>query len=407
MKLAFYIARRYLISKKSVNVINLISAISVTGVAIGTMALIVVLSAFNGIDSFIGNMLSSFDPDLKITIVEGKSFSLDEPGFDEVMKLEGVAGYAPIVEGNALLEYDGRQKYAVVKGVEPGYASFTGIDTVLTAGEFLLEKDSHNYTVIGQGVAFDLSVGLTFIDPIHVYYPQKEQKGYFNLENALNKGYLFPSGIFSVQQEIDSKYILVPIEFARSVFELEGKVTSLELKLKEGVNAGQMKSAVKQLLGERFNVQDRYEQHEFLYKVMRSEKWSSFLILSFILIIASFNLLGSLTMIIIDKKNDIFILESMGADRRLIRQIFLLEGWLISISGAVTGMVTGVALVWAQKNFELLKLPGDGSFAISAYPVELQFPDVLVTFLIVLTIGFLAAWYPVRSMEIKAARQSM
>ena len=382
--------------------INLISAISVTGVAVGTMALIVVLSAFNGIDSFIGNMLSSFDPDLKVTVREGKSFSLDEPGLDEVMKMEGVAGYARVVEENALLEYDGRQKYAVVKGVEADYAAFTGIDTVLTDGEFRLEKDSFNYTVIGQGVAYDLSVGLTFIDPIHVYYPKKEQKSVINIQNAFNEGYLFPSGVFSVQQEIDSKYILVPIEFARSVFELDGKITSLELKLKEGVDAGEIKTEVKKMLGERFKVQDRYEQHEFIYKVMSSEKWSSFLILSFILVIASFNLLGSLTMIIIDKKNDIFILESMGADRSLIRRIFLFEGWLISVSGAIGGLVLGIILVWAQKNFELLKLPGDGSFAISAYPVELQFPDVAATFLIVLAIGFLAAWYPVKSMEVKS-----
>lgn len=381
--------------------INLISAISVIGVAVGTMALVVVLSAFNGIDSFIGSMLSSFDPDLKITISEGKSFSMNEPGLEEVMKLDGVAAYARVVEENALLEYDGRQKYGVVKGVETNYVEFTGLDTVLTDGEFRIEKDSFNYTVIGQGVAYDLSVGLTFIDPIHVYYPKKEGKSVLNIENAFNEGYLFPSGVFSVQQEIDSKYILVPIEFARSVFELEGKITSLELKLKEGIDTGKMKAKVKELLGNRFNVQDRYEQHEFIYKVMTSEKWSSFLILSFILIVASFNLLGSLTMIMIDKKNDIFILESMGAGRGLIRRIFLFEGWLISFSGAVAGLVLGIALVWAQKNFELLKLPGEGSFAISAYPVELQFPDVGATFLVVLAIGFLAAWYPVKSMEVK------
>lgn len=400
MKIAFHIAQRYLVSKKSVNVINLISAISVVGVAVGTMALIVVLSAFNGIDSFIGMMLSSFDPDLKITVAEGKSFSLEEPGLREVMTMEGVAAYAPVVEENALLGYDGRQKYAVVKGVDPGYASFTGLDTVLIDGGFVLEKDSFEYTVIGQGVAYDLGVGVRFIDPIHVYYPKKAQKGFLSLQNALNEGYLFPSGVFSVQQDIDSKYILVPIRFARSVFELEdNSVTSLELKLDEDVATDEVKSRVKQVLGARFKVQDRYEQHEFIYKVMKSEKWSSFMILSLILVIASFNLLGSLTMMIIDKKDDIFILKSMGADRSLIRRIFLLEGWLISVSGAVAGVICGVVLVWAQRNFELLKLPGEGSFAISAYPVQLQGTDVLVTVLIVLSVGFLAAWYPVRSMN--------
>ena len=398
MKLALHIARRYLTSKKSVNVINLISAISVVGVAVGTMALIVVLSAFNGIDSFIANMLSSFDPDLKITATQGKSFGMDEQGLDQVIRMKGIAAWAPVVEENALLEYDGRQKYAVVKGVENAYAAFTGIDTVLTDGDFVLEKDSFLYTIIGQGVAYDLSVGLSFIDPIHVFFPRRGQKSAITLENAFNQGQLFPSGVFSVQQEIDSKYILVPIAFARKLFEMENRVTSLELKLDPGVSPGQVKQQIQQLLGDRFRVQDRYEQHEFIYRVMHSEKWISFLILSFILVIASFNLVGSLTMIIIDKKNDIFILEGMGADRSLIRKIFLFEGWLISASGALGGTILGIALVWAQKQYELLKLPGDGSFAISAYPVEAQLPDVLITFLIVLAIGFLAAWYPVRSL---------
>ena len=398
MKLAFYIARRYLVSKKSVNIINLISAISVVGVAVGTMALIVVLSAFNGIDFFIRDLLSSFDPDLKITVVEGKNFSPDEAGLDGLYQMEGIAAIMEVVEDNALLQYDDRQKYAVVKGVATNYNTFSGLDTMLNEGRFVLEQDDRPFTVIGQGVAFDLSVGLSFVDPIHIYYPKKEDRKQLSLESAFNHGYLFPTGIFSVQQEIDNMYILVPIRFARTVFEMEGRVTSLELKLTDGVDVKQVKSQVKEMLGEGFLVQDRIEQHEFLYRVMRSEKWSSFLILSFILVIASFNLLGSLTMIIIDKKNDIHILGSMGANRRLIRMIFLFEGWLISISGAISGLILGVVLVWAQKNFELLKLPGNGSFAISAYPVQLQFFDVLATFLIVLGIGFLAAWYPVKSL---------
>ncbi|MGD9929708.1 MAG: ABC transporter permease [Mangrovibacterium sp.] len=398
MKLAFYIARRYLISKKSVHVINLISGLSVVGVAVGTLALIVVLSAFNGIDLFIRDLLSSFDPDLKITVAEGKSFSAKGHIFDEVTKLEGVASWTQVVEENALLQYDDRQKYAVVKGVEPNYASFSGLDSMIINGQFMLESGPHQFAVIGQGVAVDLSVGINFVDPIHVYYPKKEQRNQITLENSFNHESLFPSGVFSVQQEIDSKYILVPIAFARSIFQLEDRVTSLELKLKEGVEVSQVKSQVQQLLGPGFRVQDRFEQHEFLYRVMRSEKWSSFMILSFILVIASFNLLGSLTMIIIDKKDDIHILESMGAGSRLIRMIFLLEGWLISAIGAFAGLVLGIGLVWAQKNFELLKLPGDGAFAISAYPVQLQLPDVAATLLIVLGIGFLAAWYPVKSL---------
>ena len=403
MNLPFYIARRYLVSKKSANIVNLISAISVTGVAIGTVALIVVLSAFNGIDRFIEGKLSNFDPDLKITVVEGKSFSLADADFESVKRLDGVADFAEVVEENALLRYEDRQKYAIVKGVESNYASFIGLenDSLSFEGEFLLQKDGFNYAVIGQGVKMDLSVGFSFVSPIHVYVPKKDMKNSFSLEQSFNHGSLFPAGSFSIEQEIDSKYIFVPIDFARSLFELEGKVTSLELELKNEEQKEEVKAEVQKILGKQFVVQDRYEQHEFIYRVMRSEKWTSFLILSFILVIASFNLLGSLTMIILDKKDDIKILESMGATQKLIRRIFLFEGWMISFSGVLGGLILGVVVVWAQTRFELLKLPGDGSFALSAYPVELQFGDVLSTFLIVLLIGFFAAWYPVRSLAKK------
>lgn len=399
MKLAFYIARRYLVSRKSANIVNLISAISVVGVAIGTMALIVVLSAFNGIDSFIEGMLSNFDPDLKITASQGKSFSLDDADFESVKQLTGVVSYAEVVEENALLSYEGRLKYAVVKGVATDYAAFSGLDSVMIDGEFFLKKGSQNYAVMGEGVRYELSVGLSFVSPIYVNVPRRDFRSTINIDQSLNRGHVFPSGSFSVEQEIDSKYILVPLDFARSLFELEGRLTSLELKVDDQDDVSRIKASVQQLLGAQFLVQDRYEQHEFLYRVMRSEKWSSFLILSFILVIASFNLLGSLTMIIIDKKDDIKILGSMGANKKLVRQIFLFEGWLVSFSGAVGGLILGVVLVWAQSRFELLKLPGDGSFALSAYPVDLQLIDVSATFLIVLCIGFFAAWYPVRSIS--------
>ncbi|MGQ7870129.1 ABC transporter permease [Sunxiuqinia sp. sy24] len=399
MKLAFYIARRYLVSAKSANIVNIISAISVVGVAIGTMALVVVLSAFNGIDSFIENMLSSFDPDLKITVTEGKSFSLDDADFEAVKQLDGVASYAEVVEENAMLSYEDRLKYGVVKGVGADYGSFSGLDTVMLDGEFYLQKGSQNYAVIGEGVRYELSVGLSFVSPIYINVPRKDFKTRLNIDQSLNREHVFPSGSFSVEQEIDSKYILVPIDLARSLFEMNGRLSSLEIKINEDADLATVKQTIQQIIGAQFAVKDRYEQHEFLYRVMRSEKWSSFLILSFILVIASFNLLGSLTMIIIDKKDDIKILESMGANNKLIRQIFLFEGWLVSFSGAIGGLILGIALVWAQTRFELLKLPGEGSFALSAYPVELQLIDVSATFLIVLCIGFFAAWYPVRNLS--------
>jgi len=399
LKLAFYIARRYLISKKSANIINIISMISVAGVTVGTMALIVVLSAFNGIDSFIGQMLSSFDPDIKIEAAEGKSFSLDDADFASVRKLDGVIGFTQVVEENALLRYSNRQRYATVKGVDDSYKKVSGLDSTIIDGKLLLKNELRDFAVLGQGIAYDLSVGLSFRDPIHFFVPKKKQKTRINMEQAFNHDYLFPSGIFSVQQEVDTKYILVPIEFAQDLFELKGQLTSIELRLEEGQDIGNLKAKVKQIIGDRFVVKDRYEQHELLYRVMKSEKWSSFLILSFILVIASFNLLGSLTMVIIDKKDDIKILQSMGADKKLIQRIFLFEGWLVSVSGAVIGLIMGIVLVWAQMRFALVKLPGDGSFAVSAYPVELKLTDVLATFLIVLAIGFLASWYPVKSLK--------
>ena len=399
MKLAFYIARRYLISKKSANIINIISAISVAGVTVGTMALIVVLSTFNGLNGFIDQLLSNFDPDLKIEAVEGKSFQLDQADFESVKALDGVIGFKEVVEENALLRYENRQKYATVKGVENDYAAFSGLDSLMRDGQFILEQDPHQFTVLGFGVAFDLSVGLSFISPVHFLVPKKEQKSGLILESAFNRGYLFPKGVFAVQQEIDNKYVIVPIEFARELFELEDAVTSVELKVDPEADVSELKSTIRSLLGEKFIVQDRYEQNEFIFKVMISEKWTSFLILSFILVIASFNLLGSLTMVIIDKKDDIKILQSMGAGKKLIRRIFLFEGWLVSISGAFIGLVLGSVLVWMQKHFELLKLPGDGSFAISAYPVQLQAADMLATFCIVVGIGFFASWYPVRNLS--------
>lgn len=402
MKLAFYIARRYLVSKKSANIVNLISAISVAGVAVGTMALIVVLSTFNGIDVFIEGMLSNFDPALKITAAKGKSFVPDEKSFEAVTQVPGVIDYAEVVEENALLQYEDRQKYAVVKGVPDGYDNFSGLrDTFLLEGRFVLNEGSQNYAVMGHGVKNDLSIGLSFVSPIRIYVPKKDFTNRMSPEQALNRAYVFPAGVFSIEQEIDSKYLLVPLKMAQSLFEMEGRLSAFELKLDESADVASVKEQVQAILGDDFVVKDRYEQHELFYQVMRSEKWAGFLILSFILVIASFNLLGSLTMIIIDKKNDIRILESMGADNQLIRRIFLIEGWLVSFSGAAVGLVMGIVLVWAQKTFGLLKLPGGGSFALQAYPVELQFFDVLATFAVVLAIGFFAAWYPVKSLSAK------
>jgi len=373
--------------------------IAAMGVAVGTMALIIVLSAFNGIDFFIRDMLSNFDPDLKISVIEGKSFSPGDIPLDKIYHIKGVISHSEVIEENALLSYKGSQKYVSVKGVDNNYDSFSGITPLIIKGNFILRKDSLNYMAMGIGVAYDLSLRYDTKDPIQIYFPSKKRGNIFSLSNSLNHKQLFLSGIFSVQQDIDTKYILVPFSFANSFFEMNGKISSIEIKLNPEYSSDKIKEKIKNLIGTKYRVQNRFEQHALFYKVMRSEKWSSFLILSFILTIASFSLLGSITMIIIDKRKDVFILKSMGAGQKLIRNIFLFEGWLISGIGTVSGIVLGIALVWAQKTYELLKLPATGGFALSAYPVKLEFSDVLITFIIVIAIGGIASWLAVTAVK--------
>ncbi len=398
MKLAFYIARRYLISKKSVNVINIISGVSIAGVCTGTMALVIVLSIMNGISQLIAINFSSFDPDLKITPVEGKSFLLTDADFEKVKQLPEVASFTETIEENALLFYNKREYQATVKGVPDHYDQVIGLDsTFITDGKFILNDPPYRYTVVGQGIAWYLSVGITFTDPIKFYAPKKGKISHLNLNNAFTQDYLFPSGIYSVHQDVDSKYILVPFDFARELFQMGDRVSSVEIQLKENARLKDVQKKIKSILGGQFHVKDQQEQHEMVFKVMKSEKWYILLILGFILVIASFNILSSLSMLIIDKKQDVAILRSMGAEPKLIRHIFMIEGWLISIAGALAGIALGVILVWLQTEFELLKLPGaDGTYIMSAYPVQIQIPDLFIIFFMVAGIGFLASWYPVR-----------
>jgi len=396
LNLPFFIAKRYLISKKKANIINIISGISIVGVSVGTMALVVVLSVMNGFDEFIKSLFSTFDSDLKITVVEGKSFYPDTEAFDSIRNMPEVAYFSEIVEENALLRYDDRQITGTIKGVEDDYNKVTGIDTMLVKGEFLLEDEGINFCVIGSELASSLGVGLRFITPLHVYVPKKGRAMKMTLEANFNHNHLFPAGIFSIQQELDSKYVIVPIQFARDLFELKNKVSAIEIKLADNTSVDDVQKKMQELLGDGFNVKNRYQQHDYLYKIIQSEKWATYLILIFILLIASFNIIGSLTMLILDKKNDIATLRSLGADRSLIRRIFLIEGWSISIIGAVIGTVIGVLLCVAQKSFGLLKLQGGESFLISAYPVEVVPLDILAILGSVLLIGFIAAWFPVR-----------
>ena len=396
MNLSLYIARRYLFAKKSRNAINLISGISVVGVAVGTMALIVVLSVFNGFDELIKSLYSSFDPELKIIPVTGKTFIPDTYEFQKVQEHPGVLALSETLEENALLRYGDRQYIATIKGVDENFSAVTGIDTMIVEGTFDLHLQGGMSAVVGQGIAYYLGIGLNFLNPVNIYIIRRSADISMNPEEAIRRKFIFPAGIFSIEQEHNSKYLLVPLEFARDLLETDKEVTALELKLNPSFDPRLVQAEIRSLVGEDYQVQNRNEQNELFYRIMRSEKWAIFFILTFILIVASFNILGSLTMLILDKKEDILTLRNLGASDILIRRIFLLEGWMISILGAIFGLAVGSCIAWIQAEYGLIKLTGSGSFIIDAYPVVLKIADVCKVFVTVLFIGFLAVLIPAR-----------
>lgn len=396
-RFSFRIAGRYLFSKKSHNAINIISGISSAGVALGTLALVVVLSVFNGFEALFSTLFSAFDPDLKITLNEGKMFDISSKELVLVRNHADVAVFTEVIEENALLKYRDKQMPALIKGVSEDFRQMTKIDSILFDGEFVLNDGAFENAVPGLGVAGILGLGAHFIEPLFIYAPKRTSR--INLlrpESSFNESATFVSGIFSVQQiEYDDQLVLVSINLARELFEYDiNKVTSVELKLKDGVDEKQAKQQIQQILGSHYAVKDRYEQQESYFKIMRIEKWIAFLILIFILLIASFNIIGSLSMLIIDKRDDIVTLRNIGANQSLIRQIFLLEGWMISLTGATIGVILGTGVSLIQEKFGMIKL-GAG-FIVENYPVLTQFSDIFLVFITVLVIGFVAAWYPVK-----------
>lgn len=371
--------------------------ISIIGVTIGTAALIVVLSVFNGFDGVIKSMYNSFDPDLKITPTQGKVFTVSSiPNYSDLKNLPGILDIAETLEENALLKYSDQQYVATLKGVSDNFVSISGVDTMIVAGDFTLKHKDQNYAVVGQGVAVFLSLNINFIDPLVIYVPKRNAQMSMNPEQMFNRKYIFTSGVFGIQQEFDAKYVIVPIDFARDIFDYRDEISALEVKVNPSYNINKIQNQLSEKLGPGFTVKNRYQQHELFYKIMKSEKWSIFFILTFILIIASFNIIGSLTMLIIDKKDDISILRALGANLTTIRKIFLTEGWMISVVGALCGLALGWLICWAQVKFEFVKLQGSGSFIIDAYPVKMIFTDFIAVFTTVIIIGFVAAWYPVR-----------
>lgn len=400
MNFPFYIARRYLFSKKSHNAINVISAISVCGVALATLALVCTLSVFNGFQDLVTTFFTAFDPQLKITAVRGKVFDGQDKRVLQLKKMPDVEVYSESLEDNVMVQYQGRQAMAVVKGVEDNFDQLTPIDSILFGrGDLLLHDEVVDYAIPGIQLLSTLGSGIRFLDPLEIYAPRRGAKvNMANPSTAFVTGNLFSSGlVFAVNQEkYDASYILTSIDFARRLFQYTTEVSAINLKLKAGTDTDAVKKHIQDLLGDDFLVQDRYEQQADTYRIMEIEKLISYLFLTFILMIACFNVIGSLSMLIIDKRDDVVTLRNLGASDRQIVRIFLFEGRMISFFGAFAGVVLGLLLCWLQQEYGLIALGSSGSFVVDAYPVSVHASDVLLIFITVLLIGFLAVWYPVR-----------
>ena len=410
MNFPFYIARRYLFSKKSTHAINVISLISVLGVAVATMALVVVLSGFNGFSDLVASFFTNFDPQLKIEATKGKAMPADDPLLVKVKHLPGVEVATECVQDQALAVYHDKQAMVTVKGVEDNFDSLTHISNILYGdGDFTLHVANLQYGVIGIRLAQDLGTGVTWQDYLQIYAPQREgQYDASNPTNAFVKDSLVsPGALFQVKQsKYDQGYIITSIDFARRIFNRQGEVTSLELRKKPGVDIDNAKEEIQAMLGDKYKVLDRYEQQAETFNIMRIEKLFAYVFLTFILMVACFNIIGSLSMLIIDKKNDVITLRNLGATDGQIRRIFLFEGRMISAAGAVIGIVLGLILCWLQQTYGLVQL-GDqaGNFVVNAYPISVHPEDILLIFLTVILVGWLSVWYPVRYMSRKLTKE--
>lgn len=400
MNFPFYIARRYLFSKKSHNAINVISTISVCGVALATLALICTLSVFNGFQDLVASFFTAFDSELKITVTHGKVFDGQDPRVLRLKQLPEVAVYSESLEDNAMVQYQGKQAMAVIRGVEDNFDRLTPIDSILFGrGDLMLHDEVVDYAIPGIQLLSALGSGIRFLDPLEIYAPKRGAKvNIANPSTAFVTGNLFSSGlVFAVNQEkYDAAYILTSLEFARRLFQYTTEVSAVNLRLLPGTDIETVKEKIQKQLGKDFRVQDRYEQQADTYRIMRVEKLISYLFLTFILIIACFNVIGSLSMLIIDKREDVGTLRNLGASDNQIVRIFLFEGRMISFFGAFIGVVLGLLLCWVQQEFGIIKLGSSGSFVVDAYPVSVEAMDVIVVFVTVLVVGFLSVWYPVR-----------
>lgn len=393
MNLPFHIASRYLFSKKSKNIINIISWISMISIGVGSLALIVVLSVFNGLQSLVESMYESFEPDLKITIVEGKTIDLSEFPLDRITAISGISQYTRVIEEVVGIKNGENQCIATLKGVEDSFLSMTNIDTALIDGQAVLESQGINYGLVGYGIASRLGLYLENGENLNIYIPKRGDISSLSMSNAFTFKQITPSGIFFINPDFDEKYIVVPFSFLQEALKYEDQVTSIEISLSDANQLKSIQSILKNILGEKYLVENRYEMNALLYKTNQAEKWITFMILAFILIIAAFNILSSLTILIMDKKEDIKVLRSMGASKSLIKRIFFTEGILINLIGAGGGLLIGTIICLLQQHVGLLKLGGG---IVEYYPVEIQPLDFILITTTVIIIGGFSSYFPVK-----------
>ncbi len=403
MNFPFYIARRYLFSKKSHHAINVISGVSVCGVALATLAMVCTLSVFNGFQDLVATMFTAFDPEIKITAANGKVFDSQDERIQLLRDLPEIEVFSESLEDNAMVQYKGRQAMVVIKGIEDNFNQLTAIDSILYGrGEWILRDEVVDYAVPGIELVSVLGTGIRFLDPLEVYAPKRGAKiNVANPSTSFESSYLHSSGlVFAVnQQKYDASYILTSLSFARDLFQYDTEVSSIELRIAADADVKEVKKDIKRMLGNDFLVQDRYEQQADTYRIMEVEKLISYVFLSFILLIACFNVIGSLSMLIIDKRNDVATLRNLGADDQLISRVFLFEGYMITFFGALIGVGLGLVLCFIQQEFGIIPLgSGDsaGAFVVDAYPVSVYAIDVILVLITVLVTGFLSVFFPVR-----------
>ena len=404
MNFPFFIARRYLFSKKSTHVINVISSISVIGVAVATMALVIVLSVFNGFHDLVASLFTSFDPQLKVVPVEGKTAPSDAPILTQIRLLPEVDVATETVEDQALAIYQGKQAMVKIKGVEDNFSELSHITDILYGdGTYSLQAANLEYGILGIRLAQTMGIGAQWDGYLKIYAPKKE--GQLDLSNP-GEGFVAdslnsPGVLFSVRQsKYDKNYIVTSIAFARNLFGQQGMLSDLEIRLKEGSDLNAVKAEMQKIAGTKYKVLDRFEQQEDTFKIMSIEKLMAYIFLTFILVVACFNIIGSLSMLIIDKKNDVVTLRNLGANDKQITRVFLFEGRMIAVIGAVIGIGLGLLLCLLQQQYGFVRLgESEGSFIVDAYPVSVHYTDVAIIFVTVIAVGWLAVWYPVRALS--------